>query len=226
MSVASPPRPKARPTIPRSLVEEQPLRYPDSGSREVMTRRGWWLVILNFLLPDPRRPSREARGSAGSASRHAGDVGSRRAGRALRDAVAECAPHPRHQLVRALPRPGGVRRLRRAVGRPHDRHPSPRPPGEDRTGSQIRHRRRRHRAHRPLERHGRLCRERRGCDAQHARCDLRGERALGAAFRRLLQHPAAGCRQRGRPRLDAVRQHLGGIGQRHHRRDDDHRHPA
>jgi LCP family protein required for cell wall assembly len=51
VSVASPPRPTARPTIPRSLVEEQPLRYPDTASRAVMTRRGWWLVILNFLLP-------------------------------------------------------------------------------------------------------------------------------------------------------------------------------
>jgi LCP family protein required for cell wall assembly len=51
VSVVSPPRPTARPTIPRNLVEEQPLRYPDTGSREVMTRRGWWLVILNFLLP-------------------------------------------------------------------------------------------------------------------------------------------------------------------------------
>jgi LCP family protein required for cell wall assembly len=27
------------------------MRNPDLGSRQVMTRRGWWLVILNFLLP-------------------------------------------------------------------------------------------------------------------------------------------------------------------------------
>ncbi len=26
------------------------MRYPD-GSRETMTRRGWWLVVLNFLIP-------------------------------------------------------------------------------------------------------------------------------------------------------------------------------
>ncbi|TAM71898.1 MAG: LytR family transcriptional regulator [Microbacteriaceae bacterium] len=28
-----------------------PLRYPDTGSRQLMTRRGWWLVVLNVLLP-------------------------------------------------------------------------------------------------------------------------------------------------------------------------------
>ncbi len=51
MSVLSPPRPTAPPAPPRHLVEERPLRYPDTGSRAVMTRRGWWLVILNFLMP-------------------------------------------------------------------------------------------------------------------------------------------------------------------------------
>ncbi|GAA1803972.1 LCP family protein [Agromyces neolithicus] len=28
-----------------------PIRYPDIASRSVMTRRGWWLVVLNFLIP-------------------------------------------------------------------------------------------------------------------------------------------------------------------------------
>jgi LCP family protein required for cell wall assembly len=28
-----------------------PIRFPDAGSREAMTRRGWWLVLLNILLP-------------------------------------------------------------------------------------------------------------------------------------------------------------------------------
>ncbi|MGV8970438.1 MAG: LCP family protein [Microbacteriaceae bacterium] len=28
-----------------------PVRYPDTRSREAMTRRGWWLVVLNFLIP-------------------------------------------------------------------------------------------------------------------------------------------------------------------------------
>ena len=28
-----------------------PIRYPNAGSRAVMTRRGWWLVVLNLLLP-------------------------------------------------------------------------------------------------------------------------------------------------------------------------------
>ncbi|MDY0908979.1 LCP family protein [Microbacterium sp. CFBP9034] len=49
MSVASPPRPTSRPTA--ALVEERPLRHPDSASRAMMTRRGWWLVVANFLLP-------------------------------------------------------------------------------------------------------------------------------------------------------------------------------
>jgi len=28
-----------------------PIRYPDTGSRALMTRRAWWLVTLNILLP-------------------------------------------------------------------------------------------------------------------------------------------------------------------------------
>ena len=28
-----------------------PLRYPELGSTSVMTKRGWWLVVLNFVLP-------------------------------------------------------------------------------------------------------------------------------------------------------------------------------
>lgn len=28
-----------------------PIRYPNTGSRDVMSRRGWWLVVLNLLLP-------------------------------------------------------------------------------------------------------------------------------------------------------------------------------
>lgn len=51
MSIASPPRP-AQTRIPAAkVVEDRPLRYPDTSSRAVMTRRGWWLVLLNFLLP-------------------------------------------------------------------------------------------------------------------------------------------------------------------------------
>jgi LCP family protein required for cell wall assembly len=51
VSVASPPRPAQTRTPYAKVVEDRPLRYPDAGSREVMTRRGWWLVLLNFLLP-------------------------------------------------------------------------------------------------------------------------------------------------------------------------------
>lgn len=44
----APPRPR---TPAASLIESQPLRRPDVSSPAVMTRRAWWLVALNFLLP-------------------------------------------------------------------------------------------------------------------------------------------------------------------------------
>lgn len=54
MSVASPPRQAptgaSRPA-PRDLWDAYSLRTPDTSSADVMTRRGWWLVGLNFLLP-------------------------------------------------------------------------------------------------------------------------------------------------------------------------------
>ena len=34
-----------------TTLAASPIRYPNTGSREVMTRRGWWLVVLNFLIP-------------------------------------------------------------------------------------------------------------------------------------------------------------------------------
>ncbi|WP_438353567.1 LCP family protein [Microbacterium sp. CJ88] len=49
MSVASPSR--TRPGARSAFLEERPMRYPDASSRPLMTRRGWWLVLLNFLLP-------------------------------------------------------------------------------------------------------------------------------------------------------------------------------
>ena len=54
MSVASPPRASlaATPRVAEGrLLEAQPMRYPNSASTDVMTRRAWWLVLLNFLLP-------------------------------------------------------------------------------------------------------------------------------------------------------------------------------
>lgn len=51
MSVASPPRPSPARIASARIVEDRPLRHPDTSSREMMTRRGWWLVVLNFLLP-------------------------------------------------------------------------------------------------------------------------------------------------------------------------------
>ncbi|MEZ3159425.1 LCP family protein [Microbacterium sp. BWT-B31] len=51
MSVASPPRTALGSGAGARVVEERPLRYPDASSRPMMTRRGWWLVVLNFLIP-------------------------------------------------------------------------------------------------------------------------------------------------------------------------------
>ncbi|MAP62880.1 MAG: transcriptional regulator [Microbacterium sp.] len=49
MSVAAPLRPSA--SSRTRTIEERPLRYPDATSETVMSRRGWWLVGMNFLLP-------------------------------------------------------------------------------------------------------------------------------------------------------------------------------
>ncbi|GAB3146819.1 hypothetical protein GCM10027058_05040 [Microbacterium neimengense] len=50
MSAVSPPRPGRR-AAAAPVVNPYPLRYPDSSSRAVMTRRAWWLVVLNLLVP-------------------------------------------------------------------------------------------------------------------------------------------------------------------------------
>jgi len=59
MSVTAPPRPPAphgghakRSSAPAGIiVGEQPMRRPDTRSPQLMTRRAWWLVALNFLVP-------------------------------------------------------------------------------------------------------------------------------------------------------------------------------
>ncbi len=33
------------------MTVASPIRYPDAASSQVMTKRGWWLVVLNVLLP-------------------------------------------------------------------------------------------------------------------------------------------------------------------------------
>lgn len=33
------------------IVRTKPMRHPDVSSKSVMSRRGWWLVILGFLIP-------------------------------------------------------------------------------------------------------------------------------------------------------------------------------
>jgi len=34
-----------------SVVHQRPMRRPDAANGKMMTRRGWWLVVLNFLVP-------------------------------------------------------------------------------------------------------------------------------------------------------------------------------
>jgi len=53
VTVHSPPRATHAAPAQRAprLVEDRPLRRPDLSSPGVMTRRAWWLVALNFLLP-------------------------------------------------------------------------------------------------------------------------------------------------------------------------------
>jgi LCP family protein required for cell wall assembly len=51
VSVISAPRTATPRGTSAHVVEERPLRHPDSSSSSVMTRRGWWLVVLNFLIP-------------------------------------------------------------------------------------------------------------------------------------------------------------------------------
>jgi polyisoprenyl-teichoic acid--peptidoglycan teichoic acid transferase len=47
----------SRAAAAESLVNPFPLRYPDSRSRAVMTRRAWWLLVLNFLIPGSAQAS-------------------------------------------------------------------------------------------------------------------------------------------------------------------------
>lgn len=39
------------PRIATASSAASPMRFPDAGSTTVMTRRAWWLVLLNFLIP-------------------------------------------------------------------------------------------------------------------------------------------------------------------------------
>jgi len=54
MTAAARMPPAARPGADARSVSHlavQPMRHPDAGASDVMTRRGWWLVALNFLIP-------------------------------------------------------------------------------------------------------------------------------------------------------------------------------
>lgn len=50
MSVAAAARPAAARIVPPA-VNEKPLRYPQSGDRDAMRRRAWWLVVSNLFIP-------------------------------------------------------------------------------------------------------------------------------------------------------------------------------
>ena len=39
------------PSFANASSAASPMRFPDAGSSTVMTRRAWWLVALNFLIP-------------------------------------------------------------------------------------------------------------------------------------------------------------------------------
>ncbi len=56
MSVLTPSRPSGpsardQPGRQASVIESRPLRNPNASSPEVMTRRAWWLVLMNVLVP-------------------------------------------------------------------------------------------------------------------------------------------------------------------------------
>ena len=61
MSVSAPPRMPRQPAPAGGgatsaqgsgvIIGEQPIRRPDTRSPQVMTRRAWWLVVLNFVMP-------------------------------------------------------------------------------------------------------------------------------------------------------------------------------
>ncbi|MCT9818778.1 LCP family protein [Microbacterium sp. W1N] len=58
MSVTTPPRARPSGSTPAApslssagALDERPIRHPNTRSPQVMTRRAWWLVALNFLLP-------------------------------------------------------------------------------------------------------------------------------------------------------------------------------
>ena len=54
MTLTSPARPASSSRGPRGgagLLDARPMRHPDTSSPEVMTRRGWWLVVLGWLIP-------------------------------------------------------------------------------------------------------------------------------------------------------------------------------
>jgi len=51
VTLLSPPRSAPAPAASAGVLQERPLRHPDAGSPAVMTRRAWWLVALNFLIP-------------------------------------------------------------------------------------------------------------------------------------------------------------------------------
>ncbi|MBS0025585.1 LCP family protein [Microbacterium paraoxydans] len=42
----APPRAPQRP-----IIETRPLRHPDSADAGMMAKRGWWLIVLNLLVP-------------------------------------------------------------------------------------------------------------------------------------------------------------------------------
>ena len=198
-----------------------------------MTRRGWWLVLLNFLLPGsaqvarrqpPPRPLRSRRDAARCGSSLILGSVSPLLWPAVGVSVVIGAWIPDWLAwFRWLPLTicrGCSSRYARAVGRADDRHPAPGPTRQARAPSRVRHRRRLAVLLLVGASGGAAVRrESRRCGAGHARRDSSARAGPSVPpSRRLLQHPAARRRQRRGPRLDAVRQHLRRLGQRRHGR--------
>ncbi|GAA4198373.1 hypothetical protein GCM10022219_27710 [Microbacterium oryzae] len=51
MTVAAAAPPRARISKPSAVALTRPMRHPDPANAALMTRRGWWLVLLGWAIP-------------------------------------------------------------------------------------------------------------------------------------------------------------------------------
>ena len=204
-------------STPMSLAAS-PIRFPDVASRTVMTRRAWWLVVLNFLIP-------------GSAQVLAGN---RKLGRFGLGATLTLWSSPSLALVvwffwpdralhgvlddhHAVGRRGRARVLRGALGHAHARHAAARAAREDgavgaRRGSPRFTVVADGRSSPARPRTARTSRRRRAGSSRRCSSRARASRPIDGRYNILLLGGDAGPDRDG----TAARQHLG----REHRRRD------